>query len=68
MENQEFNRILRSRNKQYREMFGYIPCITDYICTREQYMEALELSIRSGEKLEKYLIRYATPQSKRVEI
>lgn len=68
MENQEFNKKLRSINKQYRALFGYIPCITDYACTREKYIELLEISIKTGHELKEYLPQYMNPQVKKAEI
>ena len=68
MENKEFNKRLRSVNKQYREIFGYIPCITDYACTREKYIDALEMSIRTKCELKEYLSQYSAPLEEKVEI
>lgn len=68
MDNKEFNKSLRIKNKQYMEIFGYIPCITDYACTREEYMEALNYSIANKHVLEFYIRKYVKPSSPESEI
>lgn len=67
MQNKEFNKRLRLVNKQYREIFGYIPCITDYVCTREKYMDALEMAIKTKRELKEYLSRYSNPVEEKAE-
>lgn len=55
MDNQTFNKIKRELNKQYAEIFGEIPCIQNYSCTREEYIEALETAINGNLKIDKLL-------------
>ena len=37
----EFGKKCRPYNIKYREIFGYVPCRDDYICSQEEYFEAL---------------------------
>ena len=41
----EFGKKCRPYNIQYRDMFGYVPCKDDYVCSQEEYFEALIQSI-----------------------
>ena len=59
METKEFNTLLRVKNKKYLELFGYIPCITDYSCDRERYLEALDEAIRTKKELKTILSIYS---------
>jgi len=58
METKEFNTLLRVKNKKYLELFGYIPCITDYSCDRERYLEALDEAINTKKELKAILPIY----------
>lgn len=58
METKKFNSLLRMKNKKYLELFGYIPCITDYSCDREKYLEALDEAINTRTELKSILPIY----------
>lgn len=51
MDNAMFNKLVRPLNIQYRDTFGHIPRIIDYSCTREEYLEAMKVSIESKKPL-----------------
>lgn len=55
MDNTTFNKLVRPLNIQYRDTFGYIPRIIDYSCTREEYIEAMKVSIQNKNPLESIL-------------
>ena len=38
----EFGKMCRPYNIKYREIFGYVPCKEDYVCSQEEYFEAKE--------------------------
>lgn len=41
MDNHTFNRIIKPLNIEYHALFGGIPRITDYSCSREEYCDLL---------------------------
>ena len=43
MDNHSFNMQIRSLNIEYRNIFGEIPRITDYSCSRDEYITALAI-------------------------
>lgn len=47
MDKIEFAMRCRELNKEYKSLFGDFPDPKDYACTREEYIEALEQSIRN---------------------
>lgn len=63
MKPKEFSDAIREYNKQYRELFGYIPSIKDYSCTQEAYINALAYAVRDKKELYNYLIKYGNPLS-----
>lgn len=56
MKNAEFNNAVRPLNIKYRDRFGAIPCITDFSCTREEYLEPMEMAVKNGKPLEDMLL------------
>ena len=54
----EFNEAIRADNKAYRDLFGYIPCIVDYSCTREEYMIALKETVLRKKEIKNLLPEY----------
>lgn len=56
MRNIDFNKSLRELNGRYKEIFGYIPCIKDYVCTREEYVKAMEKAVDTNKILSRYLV------------
>lgn len=55
--NNNFNRLVRPLNIKYRDVFGHIPRITDYSCTREEYLDAMEKAIESKRQLSAFLVQ-----------
>ena len=51
----EFGKKCRPLNIQYRELFGYVPCREDYICSQEVYFDTLLKSITEGKELSAFL-------------
>ena len=60
----EFNKSLRELNKAYRDLFGYIPCISDYSCTREEYSNALKRAIDDKKEITEFLTKVKTTSNK----
>lgn len=58
MENQEFNKLVRELNVKYRDIFGSIPCITDYSCTREEYLNAMKNAVEKRIPISLLLLEY----------
>lgn len=58
MDNHTFNQTIRSLNIKYRDIFGHIPRITDYSCTREEYILALKQATEKFITLDKILVPY----------
>ncbi|MCD8105087.1 MAG: hypothetical protein LUF35_08825 [Lachnospiraceae bacterium] len=61
MKNAEFNAECIKWNKEYKELFGVIPSIRDYACSREEFLDALRKSIETRSPVETYLIKKAMP-------
>lgn len=61
MKNEEFSQRLRQVNPKYKECFGYIPCITDFACSREEYLAAMERAIEEERDISEYLINTVYP-------
>lgn len=57
MDNHSFNMQIRPLNIEYRKIFGEIPRITDYSCSREEYIAAMKTSLKRRIPLEATLIR-----------
>lgn len=47
MDNHSFNMSIRPLNIEYQKIFGVIPRITDYSCSREEYIAALEAAVKN---------------------
>lgn len=56
MDNHSFNMQIRPLNIEYGKIFGEIPRITDYSCTRDEYITALEGAIKDKQPLSDILI------------
>ncbi len=61
MDNKEFNAKKRVLNKEYAAIFGTIPCMQDYSCTREEYLEALKTAIQNNCQIDKLLKKVGKP-------
>lgn len=57
MDNHSFNIQIRPLNIEYRKIFGEIPRITDYSCSREEYIETMKISLKREIPLEAFLVR-----------
>lgn len=68
MNDKEFNVIIRELNLKYREIFNCIPRITDYSCTREEYIAALHNSIENKKEIKYYLVAYTKLNNNKLEI
>ena len=51
----EFNKSLTKWNAEYKELFGTIPCIKDFSCSREEYMSALQRAVKEKKRVGEYL-------------
>lgn len=49
-----FNRFLIQLNRAYRDIFHEIPCIQNYSCDQDEYVEALKKSIETGKPIDTY--------------
>lgn len=56
MDMYEFGKRCQELNRHYKELFGYIPVQSEYVCTREEFLEALEKSILEKKDIINYLI------------
>ena len=68
VKNADFNLMLKLLNPQYRELFRTIPCITDFSCTRDEYITAMKLAIETRIPIENYLVKSINPAISDVEI
>lgn len=55
MDDVTFNKNLRPLNKAYYEIFGVVPCMQGFDCTREEYVNALKEAIDTNKKIEQLL-------------
>ena len=60
MDNHSFNLLIRPLNIEYRDIFGEIPRITDYSCSRDEYVTALKNAIDQKQPLSSMLIPRTT--------
>lgn len=47
----EFGKKCRPYNIQYRDIFGYVPCRGDYLCSQDEYFTALLKAIETRTEL-----------------
>ncbi len=64
MEDMIFNKEKRMLNKLYCEIFGVVPCMQDFDCSREEYIDALKTAIDSKITIEKLLTTVGEPIDK----
>lgn len=64
MDMYEFGKLCQPLNKQYKQLFGYIPHQMDFSCTREEYIEALSSAINEQREIVYFLPGLAREQSK----
>jgi len=58
MDNHSFNMRIRPLNIEYRKIFGKIPCITDYSCSRDEYILALKQATEFAIPIDQILVSY----------
>ena len=51
----EFNKKCQPLNLKYRDLFGYVPCKDDYVCSQDGYLEALSKAGEEEQELEVFL-------------
>ena len=51
----EFGKKCRPYNKQYKEIFGYIPCREDYRCNQDEYFNALLKAIETKQEVSTFV-------------
>ncbi|MCD7950676.1 MAG: hypothetical protein LUG12_10525 [Erysipelotrichaceae bacterium] len=56
MTNKEFAAFIKPYNKQYYELFDYIPKITDFSCNQQEYIAALKESVDKKIKIEDLIV------------
>ena len=61
MDSIEFGKKCRPYNILYRELFGYVPCKEDYICTRDEYYTALVKAVDDKKDLSEYVKKRISP-------
>lgn len=61
MDELTFNKELRPLNKDYYELFGVVPCMQGFDCTREEYVNALKEALETNKKIELLLRTVGTP-------
>ena len=47
MNSVEFGKKCRPYNIQYKNIFGYVPCRSDYTCSQDEYFNALLKAIKT---------------------
>lgn len=57
----EFGKLCRPYNKQYRDLFGYVPCPDDYSCNQDEFFKALKQSIEQKVPIDTFLKESAEP-------
>lgn len=54
----EFGKKCRPYHIQYRNIFGEIPCYTDYSCSQDEYFEALLKAIETKAVLSTFVPKH----------
>lgn len=60
----EFNKSLRELNKAYKDLFCVIPVISDYSCTRDEFVSALKKAIAEKKEIGTFLRKIVKPIEK----
>lgn len=53
----EFGKKCQPLNIEYRKLFDYVPCRDDYVCTQEEYLEALGRAVSEKKELTVFLTK-----------
>ncbi len=60
-----FNKKKRQLNRAYFEVFGVVPCMQGFDCTREEYLNALNIAIDTQTTIENLLPLVGEPMDKK---
>lgn len=60
-----FNKKKRQLNRAYFEVFGVVPCMQGFSCTREEYLNALNIAIDTKTTIEKLLPLTGDPMDRK---
>lgn len=55
----EFGKICRPLNREYKDIFGYVPCQADYICSQEEFIDGLKSAIEQKKELSVFVRKRA---------
>lgn len=66
MDNLTFNTEKRKLNREYYELFGEVPCMQNFSCSREKYILALKEAIQTNKRIETLLPKAGAPLNKDV--
>lgn len=55
----DFGKKCKTYNSIYKELFGYIPCKEDYLCTQNEFFNALVKAINTKKEIDIYLSKKA---------
>jgi hypothetical protein len=58
----EFGKKCQPYNIIYRELFGYVPCKEDYVCTRDKFYTALVKAVNNKKDLAEYVKKRVVPE------
>jgi len=64
MDNKTFAEHKRRLNPRYFQIFGEIPVMGNFSCTREEYILALEVAVKNKVKIETLLPKVDKPLNK----
>lgn len=56
----DFGKKCQPYNVQYRDVFGYVPCRGDYICSQEEYFNALLKAIETKQDISTFISKKTT--------
>ena len=64
----DFSKKCIPYNKQYRDIFGEIPCPEDYVGTQDEFFAALQKSIKENKSIDNFLRKKTIPMGDGVKI
>lgn len=64
MKNKEFVELTQPLNAQYHKIFGVVPSKQGFICSREEYINALKEAIENEMPIEELLEKAGQPLNK----
>lgn len=51
----EFGKRCKQYNLRYRDLFGYVPCRSDYKCSQEEFFDALIKAIETKTEISTFI-------------